>query len=130
MQIANELKLRTLEQMTDNLGSLKAQIDSLTEVYKRDKQDLLDDMKQEGATFLKGRTHSIEIKMRSKASFRDEEIIPYLKENREGIAVKTVEVVDEEALEDAIFNGQITAEEVKPFMSVTETEAVYVKALK
>lgn len=69
----------------------------------------------------------------NKPSFCEEQLIPYLKSlNLEGL-VKTREYVDMEALEDAIYHGQIDAKELSPFKEdhfVTRLNCTKPKLLK
>jgi hypothetical protein len=65
-----------------------------------------------------------------KSTYKEEELIDYLKTlNIPGVIV-TKEVIDMKALEDAVYHNQIKPEEIKPYIVNTTTYRLNVKALK
>lgn len=65
-----------------------------------------------------------------KSTYKEEELIDYLKTlNIPGVIV-TKEVIDMKALEDAVYHNQINATDIAPFIVNTTTYRLNVKALK
>lgn len=65
-----------------------------------------------------------------KSTYKEEELIDYLKTlNIPGVIV-TKEVIDMKALEDAVYHNQIKTEEIKPYIVNTTTYRLNVKTLK
>lgn len=128
------MKLEELKAYVVNFYSQK----SLADSYKKEADKLGKNIKEEMANLSLNELALDEeglvctVTQVERKSFKENELIDYLKgvEKLPENIVKTVEVVDEEALEKAIYDGFINAHELAPFIQKKVIPTLKVKALK
>lgn len=105
----------------------KKEVDSLNKEIKQglNEADLTElDMPEEGLICT--------LTVQNRRSFKEKELIEYLKglEQLPSGIIKTVEKIDEDALENAVYNGKIDAAKLDKFISCKKTQVLKVKSKK
>lgn len=122
-------KEMSLENVVEKLGVLKAQIKSLQEEEKLYVNRLKTVMKETNQFSIEGNAYVVSLTKRESATLEEDKLISYV-ENKYGKSMvnkMTKKVVDEDKLENLIFNGKLNAAEIKPFQIVKETAVLTIK---
>lgn len=113
---ANVIKLKSLKPAYDLTGK---EIDKI-------KADLKELFKKVGKTTYTAQGYTVTIQQSKSVSFNEEELLKYVKEAKLPV-VKTIEMIDYDALESLVYNGTIDAAKIDKFKSVKITEKMVTK---
>lgn len=83
-------------------------------------------LKANGLSNYKDENGSVSIIVTKNESFNEEELLPFLKEHYPEV-IKTVEVIDYEALNELAYNDEKLVQDLVAFKVVKEGEKVYVR---
>lgn len=111
------------------------QTKSIADAYKKDcdkmNKEIKSEMTNQDLTEVELEDVGVtcQLQTQKRKSFDEPKLINYLKNLDRQIpgAIKTVEVVDEDALENAIYNGLIDANALSPFIKVKEVQVLKFK---
>lgn len=122
-------KEMTLENVVEKLGALKAQIKTLQEEEKLYVNRLKTSMKESNQFSIEGGVYVASLTKRESASLEEEKLINYVEDKygKSIVSKITKKVIDEDKLESLIFNGKLSAAEIKPFQIMKETSVLTVK---
>ncbi len=93
---------------------LQNKLDSLTKIRDQMKDKLKTYLKDNNLTKLNSELGYVSLITTEKTTYDDEKVVNYCKINKYDV-VKTIEILDEDKLEELIYNGDIKIEELEPF---------------
>ena len=119
----------TLEEVVDKLKEVRDAKKNLDEQEKALKERILKD----GRTEIKGNKATMKISVRTKEVFNEDAFIEQFKNDKsfedaiKNTIIRTKEVIDNEALTQAVQDKIIPLDYVIPFNSITESKVISVK---
>lgn len=106
----------------------KERADQYGAVAKKLNTTIKDYLKLNNLTECSGYTGSVYTTVRKSESFDEDGLLKYLKDSgKDSGVVKTKEYIDYEALESAIYKGDIEAKDLNPYRIIKETVALNIK---
>ena len=126
----------SLSELISEWGKNKSECDSLTKLVKRDAATIKDIMISEKLTESTSGKYIAKLSFQHKEQFDEEGLLNYIKTNLWGDKgsmecpyIKRVEVIDWEAIESAIYNENITPDQLLEIDKFKETNEVPVLKL-
>lgn len=119
----------TMEEVVDKLKEIRDAKKNFDEQEKALKERILKD----GRTEIKGNKATMKISVRTKEVFNEDAFIEQFKNDKsfedaiKNTIIRTKEVIDNEALTQAVQNKIIPLDYVIPFNSITESHVISVK---
>lgn len=119
----------TMEEVVDKLKEIRDAKKNFDEQEKALKERILKD----GRTEIKGNKATMKISVRTKEVFNEDAFIEQFKNDKsfedaiKNTIIRTKEVIDNEALTQAVQNKIIPLDYVIPFNSITESQVISVK---
>lgn len=119
----------TMEEVVDKLKEVRDAKKNFDEQEKALKERILKD----GRTEIKGNKATMKISVRTKEVFNEDAFIEQFKNDKsfedaiKNTIIRTKEVIDNEALTQAVQNKIIPLDYVIPFNSITESQVISVK---
>lgn len=119
----------TMEEVVDKLKEVRDAKKNLEEQEKALKERILKD----GRTEIKGNKATMKISVRTKEVFNEDAFIEQFKNDKsfedaiKNTIIRTKEVIDNEALTQAVQDKIIPLDYVIPFNSITESQVISVK---
>lgn len=119
----------TMEEVVDKLKEVRDAKKNFDEQEKALKERILKD----GRTEIKGNKATMKISVRTKEVFNEDAFIEQFKNDKsfedaiKNTIIRTKEVIDNEALTQAVQDKIIPLDYVIPFNSITESQVIFVK---
>ena len=119
----------TMEEVVDKLKEIRDAKKNFDEQEKALKERILKD----GRTEIKGNNATMKISVRTKEVFNEDAFIEQFKNDKsfedaiKNTIIRTKEIIDNEALTQAVQNKIIPLDYVIPFNSITESKVISVK---
>lgn len=119
----------TMEEVVDKLKEVRDAMKNFDEQEKALKERILKD----GRTEIKGNKATMKISVRTKEVFNEDAFIEQFKNDKsfedaiKNTIIRTKEVIDNEALTQAVQDKIIPLDYVIPFNSITESQVISVK---
>ena len=119
----------TMEEVVDKLKEVRDAKKNFDEQEKALKERILKD----GRTEIKGNNATMKISVRTEEVFNEDAFIEQFKNDKsfedaiKNTIIRTKEVIDNEALTQAVQDKIIPLDYVIPFNSITESKVIYVK---
>ena len=119
----------TMEEVVDKLKEVRDAKKNFGEQEKALKERILKD----GRTEIKGNKATMKISVRTEEVFNEDAFIEQFKNDKsfedaiKNTIIRTKEVIDNEALTQAVQDKIIPLDYVIPFNSITESQVIYVK---
>ena len=124
--------MKKLEKLIDSYGIKKEELDLIKKDTDKLNKEIKELMKENELLEVVTDNYKVNYQIRKSESLDEEKVINILKQaNIKGI-IKTKEYIDEQALEDAIYNGKlepIVLKEINGCRIVTETIALNIKGV-
>ena len=117
-----EDKSKQLRDAIDKAGALKAQIDPQQAELEGLKTLIVKLLKDNGVTKETGMAYKVSLISQTRVAHDDDGIIAVLKKLKVTGPVHTKEVLNFTELQDALYEGKVPQEAIKPFLSETVTE--------
>ena len=120
----------TLLELIDCYGSRKAELDNMKKVCESYNKDIKDSMNELKVSEAKGSEYTVKLSTVTSESFDDAKLIAKLKALGNTECIKTVEVADMNAIENAIYNGKLNASELADCKVTNTTQRLIIKKNK
>lgn len=116
-------EIKRYRDLTDQIKGLEKEKDQLNKKFKAE-------MKREGAKLFASNDLVVKIVPQDRSKLDEESVIPYLKGRGLTSVILTKEVVDQDALQLEIYNGNLAAADLAPFINVNIIETLRVDYVK
>lgn len=115
-----------LDELVEELSKIKPRSDQETKKVKELVNKIKELLIKSQQTTYNSNGYSVTLQKRVQKSFDEPALIAYAKEHGLDI-IKTVEQIDTDALETAVYNGLISPADIEPFEVIKETMSLITK---
>lgn len=126
--------LEKLKDLISNYYSVKSLMDNYKKETDAMNKEIKTEMKELGKSTIDLEEEGLvcELKTQERKSFNEPELISYLKQLNVELpgVIEVVEKINEDALENAIYNGKVNPTELKQFIQIKKVDVLKVKKKK